>query len=190
MMRISTLLIYTALFLSFPCFASPLWISNQEESKITFISSYDGINFDGEFSRFYAEFLYDENHSENRFLHATVDVTSINTNSRDRDQAIAEPDWFYFSKFPQATFTSHSVNQLIDGSYNISGIIQIRDQSKEISFPLVWKDSQNGNATASATFELDRRDFNIGVGEWEQDETIGFNVVVSIQLVFQQKSGH
>ena len=186
MIRTITLVFITAIYFPTQGITSPLWVSDQESSKITFIASYDGIHFEGEFRKFHAEFLFDTDTPANRYLNSTVDVTSINTNSRDRDQAVAESDWFYFSKFPQATFTSQSVKQLSDDTYSISGIIQIRDQSKEISFPLTWEETESGNAMANASFELDRRDFNIGSGEWEQDETIGFNVVVSIQLFFQQ----
>ena len=187
MTRFITLLICAFICIPTISTASTLWESVQENSKITFISSYDGIDFEGEFSRFHAEFAFNTNNEHEQYLHSVVDVTSINTNSHDRDQAIAEPDWFHFSKFPKASFTSRTLNQLEDGTFRVSGTIQIRDQSREISFPLTWEDMQNGTARAIAVFELDRRDFNIGLGEWKEDETIGFNVVVSIQLLFKLK---
>ena len=165
--------------------ASQLWIADLTESKISFTASYDGLSFEGQFSQFNAEFSHGSDTPDKRYLHSTVDVTSINTNSRDRDQAIAEPEWFYFKKFPKATFISQSIDKAQDNSFLISGTIKIRDQSKEISFPLTWEKTSTNKATASTRFELDRRDFNIGNGEWEDDETIGFTVIVAVDLVFK-----
>ena len=94
------------------------------------------------------------------------------------------PNGFILINFSEATFISHSVDKTQDGSFLITGSIKIRDQSKEISFPLTWERTSANKAVASTSFELDRRDFNIGNGEWENDETIGFNVTVAVDLAF------
>lgn len=166
-------------------FATQQWSSLPDASSITFISTYDGIEFTGEFSEFTAIFAFDPNQLGNSSIKSTVDVTSVNTNSRDRDQALAERDWFYFSNFPKATFASHQISYLDNQTYLVTGTLQIRDQQREVSFPFEWESIDVNTAHAQASFQLDRRDFNIGTGGWAQDKTIGFNVTVSLLLTFK-----
>ena len=98
-MKLIIILFSSFLYLPNLYAASEIWKTDLAASKISFISSYDGLNFEGQFSVFNAEFSFNNDESNKRYLHSAVDVTSINTNSRDRDQAIAEPEWFYFNKF-------------------------------------------------------------------------------------------
>jgi len=69
----------------------------------------------------------------------------------------------------------------------VSGTLKIRDQEKHITFPLEWKVIDDNRAHAIAQFTLDRRDFNIGTGDWARDETIGFGVEVDISIHYQPK---
>ena len=168
-----------------PCFASQQWTARQDESTITFTASYDEIAFNGDFSRFSSTIAFDAEDFASSQIESTIDITSINTNSSDRDQALAEADWFYFSRYPQATFISQQISRLDNENFIVSGLLQIRDQQKQISFPLQWQKIDANTAHLNASFELDRRDFNIGTGEWAEDETIGFAVSVSISLIYR-----
>ena len=63
--------------------------------------------------------------------------------------------------------------------------VPIRDQQKQITFPLEWQVINNNHAHARTHLELDRRDFDIGLGDWAEDETIGFKVSVDISIDYQ-----
>ena len=165
--------------------ADQQWSALQKDKSIQFTACYDEIAFNGIFNQFTSTISIDPLNLENSYINSTIDVTSINTNSRDRDQALAEPDWFYFSNFPQANFRSTNISSIETNRYRVSGILQIREQKKEISFPLEWLVVDDHHAHANAKFELDRRDFNIGAGEWAEDETIGFNVSVDISIDYK-----
>ncbi len=168
-----------------PCFASQQWTAQQNESTISFTASYDEIEFNGHFSRFSSTITFNSEDFAGSQIESTIDITSINTDSRDRDQALAEPDWFYFNRYPQATFISQQISKLDNENFIVSGLLQIRDQQQQISFPLRWQSIDSNTARLDTSFELDRRDFNIGTGEWAEDETIGFAVSVSISLVYK-----
>ena len=175
-----------SIFLFFsPCITAQQWIALPSDQSIQFIARYDDVAFNGIFREFTSTISINPEDLDNSYIRSTISVTSIDTKSRDRDQALAESDWFYFANFPLATFKSNTIS-LIEGShYNVTGILQIRDQEKQISFPLTWKVIDNTHAHAQAQFELDRRDFNIGSGEWAEDETIGFNINVNISIDYK-----
>ena len=168
-----------------PGWAQQEWRLIPVESTIKFTSTYDNIAFDGEFSRLTVNLLFDPKPgAEKTAISSSVDVTSLNTNSRDRDEALAEPDWFYFSKFPAATFTSTHIQSADDQQMLVSGVLQIRNIKKEITVPMRWQTVDGNKLRLQGTFELDRRDYDIGAGEWKDDSTIGFMTAVKLSFLF------
>ncbi|MFK7795068.1 MAG: YceI family protein [Gammaproteobacteria bacterium] len=169
------------------CFASQQWSALNNHQSIQFTTSYDEVAFNGVFKKYTSTISIDPQQLNNSFVRSNIDVTSIDTKSHDRDQALAEPDWFYFSNFPQATFDSTNISLIEKNHYRVTGILKIRDQEKKITFPLEWRIVNDNHAHANAQFALDRRDFNIGLGEWAEDETIGFSVNVTISMDYETK---
>ena len=168
-----------------PCWAQQAWQLIPAESSIKFTSTYDDVAFDGEFSRFTVNLSFDPKPAaEKNAIDSSVDVTSLNTNSRDRDQALAEPDWFYFSKFPKATFTSTHIQSDADQQLLVSGVLQIRSMEKEITVPMRWQMVDDDKLRLQGNFELDRRDYGIGAGDWKDDSTIGFMTAVELSFLF------
>lgn len=162
------------------------WQVLPEQSTLGFTASYDGVAFDGQFEEFTLELQFDPNQPDKGKLSSRVDTASVNTNSRDRDEALADPAWFHFSAYPQATFTSQQFRKLDAGTFEASGTLMIRDQQRQVTFPFNWRPLNSDQARVHAEFTLDRRDFEIGNGEWEEDETIGFAVNVKISLVLKK----
>lgn len=163
--------------------ANQQWQIANQHSTVGFIASYDDIAFEGKFERFTVELTFDSQDPGNSELNGIIDTTSVNTNSRDRDEALADPAWFHFSQFPQATFTSNAFTKIDDSTFEVSGVLTIRDQQREISFPFKWQAQDDSRTKVTAELTLDRRDYAIGNGEWENDETIGFTVTVKISLL-------
>ncbi|MFK8027665.1 MAG: YceI family protein [Gammaproteobacteria bacterium] len=169
-----------------PSLAAAPWSSIQNSQAIQFIATYDDVAFNGVFKRFNSTILIDPLDIENSYIHSNIDIASVDTNSRDRDQALVEPEWFFTSNFPQATFRSTDISLIDSNQYSITGTLKIRDQEKSITFPLEWHIIDENRAHAKAQFKLDRRDFNIGTGEWAKDKTIGFRVDVNISINYQR----
>lgn len=183
-MNVVKILVLTFLFAKSVA-ATQTWQLVNQDSTLSFIASYDEIPFDGKFEHFEIDLKFDPNNLSSSLLKTHIDVTSVNTNSRDRDDALKDPSWFHFKKFPQATFTSSRFTKLNEDAYQVTGVLTIRDQQREISFPFQWQPESNNRVRVSAEFNLDRRDFNIGNGEWATDATIGFSVAVKIILLLE-----
>ena len=182
-MRISIAILLS--LIAIPCSATQTWVSVSDKSYIKFIAKYDDAAFEGQFKEFNSQFNFNANNITRSKLTSEINVTSVDTQSRDRDQALAENDWFYFSKFPQATFSSVSVNKVNEQLLEVRGLLTIREQKKEITFPMQWKALNDHQRQAHATILLDRRDYNIGIGEWLEDETIGFDVEVVFSITYE-----
>ena len=163
------------------------WQLLPDQSSVKFTASYDDIAFDGQFEKFSLQLYFDPDEPGTGRLSSSVNTASVNTNSRDRDEALADPDWFHFSAYPQATFVSHQFTKVDEKTFQVSGKLTIRDQPRDISFPFKWQMLNTNQVRVNAQFPLDRRDFNIGAGEWREDETIGFAVEVKISLVLTRQ---
>ena len=172
-------------FISQNTFAVQFWLLQQDKSAITFTASYDDVSFEGVFSDFDVALTFDPEELDNSHVKSTVNVTSVNTQSRDRDQALSEPDWFYFKKFPQATFISQTFESVKANQFAATGILQIRDQQHEVTIPFEWTKIDNKTARLKSQFSLDRRNYDIGTGDWKNDKTIGFEVIVNLTLEFR-----
>ncbi len=173
------------IFISLPCYSQQRWTSNPDKSNITFTASYDDADFKGHFARFDSEFSFNPEQISTSELICHIDITSVDTQSRDRDQALAERNWFYFSKFPQATFISQSMSQKTEDSLEIKGLLTIRDREQNISFLLQWSEVGEHQRQAKGQFTIDRRDYDVGIGEWLDDETIGFEVDVNFIIHYE-----
>jgi polyisoprenoid-binding protein YceI len=160
----------------------------RDGSKLGFTGSWEGAEFDGVFHKFAAAISFDPKDLATSRFDVKVDVTSADTQSSDRDEALADPEWFNFAKFPQAHFQTTGFKALEAGRFDVSGTLTIKDVSKPISFPIEWHE-QGGSATLRGETTLLRTDFHIGEGEWAADETIGFKVRVRFELKLEAAAG-
>ena len=163
------------------------WQVVMPESRIDFVATYDEVAFNGTFEQFDAGIKFDASELGNSKITCIIDMASVNTNSRDRDDALRDKAWFFPKKFPQAKFISQSISLQDKDTFLIEGLLEIRGIQREVTFPFTWL-TDNETANVSAEFELDRRHFEIGTGDWAEDETIGFNVIVKLGLLLKKES--
>jgi len=65
----------------------------------------------GKFTRFSGKIDIDREHPENSSVTAQIDVRSIDTHIKKRDDHLRSPEFFNVEKFPQITFRSRSVKR-------------------------------------------------------------------------------
>lgn len=153
------------------------WTVDRENSRLGFVASYDEVEFDSHFGEFRGAVTFDADDPAAAALSVSVDIPSVDSDSPDRDEGMLESDWFDASDHPVATFESNRVEDLGGNVYEVRGDLTIKGQTRATAFRMEW--NQSSEATSiKGSFELDRRDFRIGAGEWEDDDTIGFGVKV------------
>ncbi|MCL1632320.1 YceI family protein [Sporolactobacillus sp. CPB3-1] len=116
-------------------------------------------------------------------VNVTIDVASINTRIKDRDNHLKSADFFDAEKFPEIKFASTKVTATDEDTYQVEGTLTIKETSKTISFeaevgtPIDDPYGLKRNA-ASLSFAIDRRDYGL---VWSQSLANG-NLVVGNKI--------
>ena len=162
------------------------WQVNYDESKVGFIATYDEIPFEGRFEDFEAVIRFDPSVLGQGSFEVNIDIASVNTDSPDRDEGMLEQDFFDASEYPSATFTSTAfAKSKSTGDYEVTGDLTIKGISKPISLEFTWTASDK-TARLRGQGSVKRTDFKIGMGDWEEDDTIGFAVQIVFDLSLQE----
>lgn len=112
--------------------------------------------------------LFTQNHDDfnDAAFDITIDVYSINTNNRDRDEHLKSADFFDADKFPQITFKSSRFLHTGGDNYELTGNLTVKDVTKEVVLDVLFGgEAKDGFGINRAGFEItgtiNRNDFNI-----------------------------
>ena len=153
------------------------WRLDQANSELGFVATYEGVGFKARFEKFAARIDFDAERPGAGRYEVLIQVASLNSRSRDRDEGMRDTEWFAAAKHPVARFETTAIEQLAPGSYQATGDLTIKRTTRSIQLPFTW--TQEGNtARLRAEVTLDRTTFDIGSGDWATDSTIGFQVEV------------
>jgi len=174
----------------------PAWQIVQDKSRLGFTSNYAGVEFDGRFKKYTAQILFDPKNPEAGSFNVNIDTTSITTFSSERDSVIGDPEWFFFSKYPTSTYITKSIKAVSGNKFVAIGTLDLKGHKKDVELHFTWDEYPNGDvkvegqANMKADADVNRTDFDIGSGTWKEDDTIGFNVAVKINLLLTKASGN
>lgn len=157
------------------------WSIDHANSRLGFEATQSGARFSGEFQRFEATMRFDPAALDEALFDVTVDVTSFDSNSQDRDSTVAGKDWFWFKRFPEARFVTERFEALGDERYQAAGMLTIKGVGRSIELPFRWIIDGN-TATMRGDVTLTRTAFNVGEGEWSDGSTVGLQVDVQVRL--------
>lgn len=71
---------------------------------------------------------------ENAKIDFSIDVNSIHTNNEDRDNHLRSADFFDVENHPKMTFTSTNITKTGDTSYDLTGDMTIKGNTKPVTF--------------------------------------------------------
>jgi len=169
-----------------PALAADSWQILHEESSLTFEATQQGGSFDGGFETFRAEMLFSDDDLAGSGFDVTIDVTSIDTGSRQRDRELPKEAWFHFEAHPQATFRTSQIRRAGDG-YEAVAELTIRGNTHEIVLPFTWR-TEGGRAEMDGEVTIDRTRYGVGQGDWEDPDAIGHDVKVIVDLTLERAS--
>lgn len=162
--------------LLFRCgFAAEKFSIDADHSKVGFSVMLVGVtDVDGRFSEFSGTIMYDETDLTKSSVTAIIKSASINTGSSFRDKDLKAAPFFDIDKFPTIRFQSTAIRKQ-GNDYVMAGLLTIRDVSKEIQAPLVWRQHKmndpwkNSRIAFDSRLKLNRRDFGVtGPSFWNQ----------------------
>ena len=132
-------------------------------------------------SRFSVQLDFDARKPEASKASLDVDIASIDAGSEEANGEVVRKAWFDAARFPKATFTSTSVKALGPNRYELTGTMTIKGKSKTVTTPFTVKPAGNGQVF-EGTFLMNRSDFGIGDGPWNDPETVAYEVQVRFKF--------
>ncbi|MFV0592809.1 MAG: YceI family protein [Draconibacterium sp.] len=141
------------------------WTLDPSHSEITFKVKHMMIsNVRGEFKSFAASI--DGEDFETSKVIVTIDADSIFTNSTDRDNHLKSADFFDAENYKQLVFTSSSLKKSDDDEYKLTGLLTIKDISKEVTLDVEFGGTNkdpwgNEKAGFSISGKINRKDWGL-----------------------------
>ena len=120
----------------------------------------------GYFGKVKGTIVVDRDHLENSTVEAIIQVASITTNTKMRDDDLRSTNFFAAAQFPSMTFKSESWKSTGDNTYAVTGMLTMKNVAKEVVLKVTslgFGPGMKGAAISGweASLTLDRRDFDI-----------------------------
>jgi len=153
--------------LSSAALANEIYIYDQSHSTMGFKVHQFFATTTGRFTKFDGKIDVDREQPEKSSVVARIDVRSIDTGIKKRDDHLRSPEFFNVAKFPDITFKSRSVKQTGQQSGDIVGDFTMHGVTKPITLhvklltPLKDETSMQNSRWEVTTASLKRRDFGL-----------------------------
>jgi polyisoprenoid-binding protein YceI len=118
----------------------------------------------GKFTKFNGKVDVSREHPENSSVTAQIDVRSIDTQIKKRDDHLRSAEFFNVEKYPQITFKSRSVKQTGPQSGDVLGDLTIHGVTKPITLHVKLLTPLNDTSRTRWAVTVDpitRRNFNL-----------------------------
>jgi polyisoprenoid-binding protein YceI len=143
----------------------------------------------GKFTRFSGGIDLDRQHPDHSSVSARIQVNSIDTRIKKRDDHLRSPEFFNVAKFPEITFKSRSVKQTGPQSGDIIGDLTMHGVSRPLTLhvklvtPLTGEASLQRTRWEVTTEPLKRRDFGLMFGSaTEAVSGISQDIAIKIEV--------
>lgn len=162
------------------------WKVDRGQSMLGFIASYDEIPIEAGFRDYSAEIVFDPAAIQTSIFEISIPIDTVNSNSEDRDQGMLDAEWFDSDRYPTANFRSSGFRRINDaGAFEVIGKLTIKSVTRPVTLPFFWT-TTGKSARLRGQGLVKRIDFDIGTGDWETDDTIGFDVKIVFDLILSQ----
>ena len=143
----------------------------------------------GKFTSFSGKIDVDREHPENSSVTAQIDVRSIDTHIKKRDDHLRSPEFFNVEKFPQMTFRSRSVKRTGPQTGDILGDLTMHGVTRPIALhaKLLTPINETSQTRWSVTTDpITRRDFNLMFAP-ATESISGISQTVAINIEIEAK---
>lgn len=147
---------------------------NKEKSVVNFSAKNMWVNtVEGTIKNFKGSIDFDKNNPENSKFEVCINPATIDTDNKERDDHLKDPDFFEVEKYSTICYKSSSVIKSKDG-YVTKGKLTMHGVTKDVSINF----KQEGDKLFGK-FELDRFDYKIG----EDFNTFVIGKTIEVEIV-------
>jgi polyisoprenoid-binding protein YceI len=124
----------------------------------------------GFFGKLKGTIVVDRDHLENSTTEAVIEVASITTNTRMRDDDLRSTNFFDAATFPAMTFKSKAWKSTGGENYDVTGVLTMKGVAKGVVLKVTslgFGPGMKGAAISGweASVTLDRRDFDMAADQ-------------------------
>ncbi len=192
MVRVSLAVTCAAALLTATAMAAPAtatavvsrYTLDQAKSTLEFTFTQAGALNKGHFGRFPVSMDFSADNLAASRLEVGIEVNSLDTGDKDRDDTLRGADLFNVAKFPQAHFSATQIQKTATG-FEASGKLTIRGVARDARVPFTFRTASEAGATVgymSGKLTIRRLDFGVGQGDWKATDQVGNDVIVSFAL--------
>jgi polyisoprenoid-binding protein YceI len=147
------------------------WKSDPWHSKLTFTVTHKGFSsIFGLFQKFDATVTSTKTDFSDAMFNLSVEVASVNTEVKMRDDDLRSPNFFDVAKYPEMTFKSTSITNTtgMKDRFKITGNLTMHGVTKPVTMDLWFRGviydsmSKKNKAGFQLTGILNRTDFHVG----------------------------
>ncbi len=190
--RLIRSLLLSVLLVSFSSilYAAPSeWEIDKVHSSIFFDIRHSLATVRGQFNRISGTLLIDpDNVSESR-CDMEVEIKSVNTNNRKRDDHLLSEEFFSAEKYPMAKFQTTEVSPIKDNLFQLKGKLTIKNVTQDVVIPVHYLGEKENPFNPKqlicgfeGQFTIDRLQYHVGTGKYYKMGVIGRDVKISIAI--------
>jgi polyisoprenoid-binding protein YceI len=161
--------------------AAPRYVQAPAGSSLTFTFVQEGAASKGSFKQFTTELVHDEKAPATGSLKVQIQIASVDTQDKDRDEMIAGPDLFDTAKHPTARYVADSFSQGANGTLEAVGKLTLRGVTRDLRLPLKITRNATGLELSGET-AIKRLDYGIGQGDWQSTESVSDEVKIQYKV--------
>ena len=167
--------------------AATPWQVDRARSRLVFVPTVAGGEFEGRFKSFDATILFDPADLPGSQFVVDLDVASADTGDAERDTALVGSDFFAAKRWPKARFTATRFEARGGTRFEALGELRVRDVTRKVRVPFEFVPGPGaGVARLQGGTTIARLDFGVGQGEWRDTEWLANEVRIAFDLVLHR----
>jgi polyisoprenoid-binding protein YceI len=154
-------------------------------SMLRFTFEQAGANNTGRFGKYTADVTFAADNLAASKINVSIDIASLDSGDKERDDTLKSSDLFDPPKFPKATFVSSKITNTGAGRYEAQGKLTIRNVTKDIKLPITFQTKDDGKKQMgylTGRYTLKRLEYGVGQGDWKSTEWVKDDVIVTFSL--------
>jgi polyisoprenoid-binding protein YceI len=152
---------------------------NVKSATVSFKIKNAGFSIKGSFGGFKGTIVFSPSDLSSAELRGTVDVSTIDTGVKMRDNHLKSEDYFDAGKYPTLSMVGKKITKT-DKGYTGQFDIKIKGVTKQLAVPFTFTE-QGKSGTFSADFDINRLDFGVGGRSLVMSNTAAVTVVVNVE---------
>lgn len=155
------------------------------QSRLEFLGTQAGAAFKGVFHKFTAAVEFAPDAPATAHFDVQIDMTSLDSQDKDRDSTMRGADIFDVTHFPTAHYVTRNVAKSASG-FTAVGALSLHGVTKDVPIAFQFVTTPAG-ARLDGSATLKRLDFGVGKGDWKSTDMVADAVTVKFSLVLAPK---